>query len=138
MRAQLFIVGIVFIAGTLSAVQAGLLAYSMIDVSSPLSDNDAYLLKNVKEVINKTVTEELSCTEMNTDLNQLKHFLSDLAKPLEYSVDISFLVDCAKWNSYPPSDPPVRVSLQVKSRTVTPKTETSEYLDIYNTVGIYP
>jgi len=137
-KAQLFLVGIIFITGAISAMQAVLMVYSMLGALEPLRDNDAYLFQNLREVVNATVTGVSDCSELPSILNRLKYFLSGHARLLEYSTEVTFSVNCSNWNAYPPSPAPVNVYIGLKGRKPSPKTETSAYLDVYNTIGVYP
>ncbi len=132
----MFIVTMIFLAGMISAVQILLLAYSTMDASETLSNNDLYLLNNLKDVTNQTLTSAENCEEFKTRLKELKTFLADTYGSFEYVTDIDFSVNCDNWNNTPPEDAPVTVSLEIKSGSGGYQTVTREYYRVYRNVGI--
>ena len=132
----MFIVTMVFLAGMISAVQTLLLTYSTLDVSETLSNNDVYLLNNLKDITNQTLASAENCKEFKTRLQELKTFLSDTYGSFGYVMDIDFFINCDNWNNTPPQDAPVAVSLEIKSGSGEYQAVTREYYRIYRNVGI--
>jgi parallel beta-helix repeat protein len=133
-KAQMFIVTIVFLAGVISAVQVSLFVYSGMDVSETIVSNDAFIYKNIKGIVNETVTSSASCTEARDSLNELRSFLNNReVQSIEHVIDIDFMSECGNWNNLYPADPPIRMYVDVVSGAGSLQMTTKSELLIYRT-----
>jgi hypothetical protein len=95
MKGQLFIVITVFLVGLLSSVQLFLSVYSEVDMSATLRDNDYHLIKNVRDNVQYLVDNVDDCTELDTELENYKHYLSEVSTRKTYGTKFSYNVTCS-------------------------------------------
>ncbi len=118
-KGQLFIVSVVFMIGMVFVVQQALFNYSSVDMSEPFGARDAGVFQNVLRVVNGTMSGSYYCNETTDSfkarMDELKaSFLEEHGR--EYSIEILYTLDCARWENAPPAPAPFNVSIVVTSR----------------------
>ena len=131
-RGQMFVITIIFLAGVISAISFSLYMYSSMDLSETIARNDAFIFKNLKDIVNKTVASSSGCTEAGKNLNELKSFIGRReTQSMEHVIKLDFVMECGKWNNYYPAEPPIRMYLEIVSGTGSSQMITKDYLDAY-------
>ncbi len=88
MRAQMFIVTMVFLVGLIFTVHQSLFQYSFTDLSQSAQKNDFYLFKNTINAFNRTLQLSDSCNNAANNLQSLADFLNQQIFRGGYSLDI--------------------------------------------------
>ncbi|UCC91396.1 MAG: hypothetical protein JSV39_03730 [Candidatus Aenigmatarchaeota archaeon] len=115
-KGQLFLIAIVFLIGLIFVIQQALFQYTSIEMSEPFEERGAEIFGNIIEVVNKTIRETHSCNEtkdsFENNMEEIKiSFLKEHGKA--YSIEISYDLDCSKWNNAPPNPGPLKITLSV-------------------------
>ena len=130
MKGQTFILTIVFLVGLVFVVQQLLLQYSSIDLPASFRESDYYFMKNVKNMIQQSVSSASSCGEAEENIEETLVFLNRHVAG-GYSISIEFLdnsmVNCTNWNNGPPDPAPVNARIRL----------VAEGMDIVEDASVY-
>ena len=123
MKAQMFIVTMVFLAGLIFTVQQLLFQYSFLDLSEPLRDMDANLLGSIRDMFSDCLAASPDCQSAAQAAQEIHTFL--LAQTFR-GLDLEFkywqdgkwastpYLNCTNWGT---PDPVLQLKLTVTSPT---------------------
>lgn len=112
-KAQMFIIAAIFLVGLVFSVQQLLFQYTALDISAPLRDNDIYLLKNTKSLVNQTIKTTQDCGDFSKKMEELDDFLDARIPSRGYILAIKYRLDCAHWDNSYPSTAPLNLTIQI-------------------------
>jgi len=116
MKAQMFVITLVFLVGLVFVVLQSLVSDVQPDLSKPLGENDYYVMKNIKDVVNKTLQFSETCSDAEKNLGELVSKLNREILQGGYLVYIEYILDCSNWNNQPPNPPPLITTIKVTSK----------------------
>jgi len=76
MKAQMFVITMVFLVGLVFAVQGILSQYGFVDLAKAFEKNHAPLLSSIKNSFNSTL-QSSPCSELDSNLKELELFLEN-------------------------------------------------------------
>ena len=100
MKAQMFIITMVFLVGLVFAVQSILSQYAFLDVAKVFETNDLTLLLSTKKSFQATLQSSPTCQHAGTSLQELENFLEKKVVGGS-TIDITYTLDCSLWGSSP-------------------------------------
>jgi hypothetical protein len=127
-KAQMFIIAAIFLVGLIFSVQQLLFQYTALDISAPLRDNDIYLLKNTKNIINQTIKTTPECEDFSKKMEELNDFLNTRIPLRGYVLSIKYRLNCTYWANTYPNNAPLNLTIQITGKG----SETSSTVYMYN------
>lgn len=88
MKAQMFVVTMVFLVGLIFTVQQIFFQYRLIDLPLSSQGDDSYLTESIKDSYQETVLTVTNCASLNASLQRLEAFLLQNAGKGGYSVEL--------------------------------------------------
>jgi len=144
MKAQMFIITMVFLTGLVVFVSQMLLSYASVNVSDLPERSGGYVVKEYVSIINDTIQSSRNCTDANDSIRELHGFLSRLVTEGYYS-NIKYgtstlpsftAQDCQRFNDidlfYPKS------LMNVSMDVITGSTETQGVFDFKRLFIVFP
>ena len=128
MKAQMFVLTMIFLMGLIFAVQQLLFQYTALDLSAPFRQNPVYLLENTKNIINRTIRSTPECADFGAKMEEFNDFLNTRVPPGGYIISLSYRLNCTYWNNLPPNPTPLNVSIFIQGRG----SEASSILYLYH------
>lgn len=125
MKAQMFIVTIVFLVGLIFTVQQSLFQYSFLDLPAQSERNDYYIFSNVKDIINQTIRTAETCLEAEQNVEETAAFLDKQILKGGYVLEIIWSFECANWDT---QDPVLNLTIHLKGAD----TDTTGTFYLYN------
>jgi hypothetical protein len=102
MKAQMFIVTVVFLVGLIFAVQQALFQYSFLDLPAQSEKNDYYIFNNVKDMVIQGISTAKNCTEAVQNMEEIKAFMNKQILKGGYVLETIYKFDCANWHTQTP------------------------------------
>lgn len=127
-KAQMFIIAAIFLVGLIFSVQQLLFQYTALDVSAPLRDNDIYLLKNTKNIINQTIKTTPECGDFSKKMEEFNNFLGTRIPLRGYVLSIKYRLNCTYWSNTYPNNTPLNLTIQITGKG----SETSSTVYMYH------
>ena len=94
----MFVLTIVFLVGLIYVVQQSLVGYSQLDFSEPFENNEYYIIRDVKEMFEVTLTSAETCSEADENLNELMNFIGRKIVFGGFTLDIEYDLYCSRWS----------------------------------------
>lgn len=89
MRAQMFIITMVFLAGLIVFVQQMLIQYHEVDVSKGFEKVDLYILESIRDMFNKTLENSECCDNALLRIEELDSFLKRMEN-MKYFLELRY------------------------------------------------
>lgn len=99
MKAQMFIITMVFLVGLVFAVQTSLSQYSFIDLADSFKDNQGELYTSVITSFESTLLSP-DCPAARVHKNELEQFMEGRVIG-GTTIDVDATLDCAEWGNQP-------------------------------------
>ncbi len=112
-KAQMFIVTAVFLTSMLFFLQQALVTYSTIDNTRPFLTKEVYILKGMKDGIERTIKQTPDCIQFQENVEEYLSDLKDDVSAEGYVLSTNFDLDCNIWNNAPPDPPPFTLSIRL-------------------------
>ncbi len=129
MKGQMFLITMIFMTGLVFMVQQLLIQYSALDLSAPFRENEIYLLRNTRDIINTTIKSTPDCEVFSDKMESLANFLNSRDPKGGYIISVDYRLNCAYWGNTPPAQAPLNVSVKI---VTTMKSESSENYFMYS------
>lgn len=100
MKAQMFIVTMIFMVGLIFFVQQALFGYSSLDLSKPIYMDDYYTVENIVRGVDKTIAGSSTCREANEKISEFIDFVKRRLVKRGYELEGDYLLDCSQ--PFPP------------------------------------
>jgi len=113
-KAQMFIISMLFLVGLIFSVQQLLFQYTALDLSAPYRENDIYLLKNLKDVVNTTIKKTQECPDFSEKMEELSSYLKSGAQMGGYGLSLDYTLDCSHWSDT--SAPPLNLTIHIAGK----------------------
>ena len=114
-KAQMYIVTIIFLVGLIVTVQQSFLQYTNIDVTDAYTGSEYFLLKSIKDVSQETLLRSSDCTEFRDNIEETSTAINLLEPRSGKVIIVEPLVNCTAWMASPPSYPPLTLTVTVTS-----------------------
>jgi len=105
----MFILTIIFLVGLIYVVQQSLAGYSILDFSEPFESNEFYIIKNVKEMFETTLTSTPECVvgkdNAQENMNELMNLIGRKIVFGGFTLDIDYDLYCTYWNNVAGPEP---------------------------------
>ncbi|MBI4021122.1 MAG: hypothetical protein HY369_02680 [Candidatus Aenigmarchaeota archaeon] len=114
MKAQMFILTLVFLAGLVFVVQASLAQYGAVSLEEPFDRQEASLIAGVVQAFNETLWSSPTCSTAEQNVASLETFVEEkLIQGVSLTVETG--MDCASWGT---GGPVLNLTVRLKSATV--------------------
>lgn len=128
MKAQMFILTIIFLVGLVYVVQQNLSGYSTLDFSEPFENNDYYIFRNVKDMFNETIRTTEECNDAEKNIDELINFLGRKILYGGFTLDLRYNLNCLYWDNTLPDPAPVDLTIKIIGK----RSETVGSFEIYH------
>lgn len=129
MRAQMFIVTMVFLVGLVFIVQQNLFSYSSFNPPGPFTERETHILETVKNTFQDALGTDTDCGIVQANLESLKNYLENQVIP-GHVLDIEYTLDCTNWNNTEPNPKPLTLYVDIRGSG----RDLSASLDMYNPI----
>ncbi len=100
MRAQMFVVTMIFLVGLIFFVQQALFGYTALDLSGPYESEDYYVNENIRSNVDEIIKGSATCEEANEKIMDFVYFVQKETIKRGYELNLDYLVDCS--GPFPP------------------------------------
>jgi hypothetical protein len=114
-KGQMFVLTVIFLMGSVFAVQQILFSYASTDFAADSGNDDFYVLKTVRDAAAATVALSPDCANVSGSLAEFEGFLRTGAVG-GFLVTADHDLECANWGNSPPAPAPVTLTVYVKGR----------------------
>lgn len=94
MKAQMFIVTMIFLVGLIFFVQQALFGYTSLDLSKPLREDEYPVIMNIKDSMGEIMASSGSCQEAEENLRDFIGFAKKESLQSGYELDIGYTLEC--------------------------------------------
>jgi len=125
MKAQMFIITMVFLVGLVFTVQQILLQYVFLDLPAQFQRDDFYLMQNIRDAFNQTL-QVSNCASAPANLGELADFMKQQIGS-KYVIDLENTLSTLNCTSFGTNNP----SLILKIHLIGPDTDTRNAFNLY-------
>ncbi|MBI4176225.1 MAG: hypothetical protein HY518_03405 [Candidatus Aenigmarchaeota archaeon] len=127
MKAQMFILSMIFLVGLVFVVYQLLLQYGSINTTEPLENDEVFATNNIRDAFNSTLTSAAGCGEAEQNLQNLDEFIERQQPTGSFIIDNEYTLICSNWANAYPDPPPLNLTISVYGGSV----DTRVYYEFY-------
>lgn len=94
MKAQMFIVTMIFLVGLIFLVQQSFFGYTYLDLSEPFREDEYPVISNIKDSMGEILAVSSSCQEAEENLHEFVGFAKKESLQSGYELEIDYELEC--------------------------------------------
>ena len=95
MKAQMFVVTMIFLAGLIFFVQQALFGYTALDLTEPFEADEFYTNENIRDIVDEIIEGSATSEEANEKILEFTDFVKGEVVKRGYELKGDYLLDCS-------------------------------------------